>query len=338
VLEATTLSVRASVGVACAPDNGSDVDTLMQRADAAMYVAKRSKLGHTVYTAASETSTTRRIGGASGLGRAIERGQLEPFFQPQVSLGSGMVVAVEALVRWDHPEQGVIGPGDFIPLAEQTGLMKPLTATVTEQALRECARWRADGLELGVSINLSAQSLVDRSFPGEIAELLERTGVPATALRFEITESSVLGDDGAVGTLDELCALGMDISIDDFGTGYSSLAYLKRLPVREVKIDRAFVMTMATDERDAKIVRSTVALAQSLGLRAVAEGVEDEATWDMLESYGCDLAQGYLIAPALDADALMRWLQAPTAGSRTLVAPRSSVGRVEPLSDARTRL
>jgi EAL domain-containing protein (putative c-di-GMP-specific phosphodiesterase class I) len=251
---------------------------------------------------------------------------------------SGMVTSVEALVRWQHPEHGVIGPADFIPLAEQTGLMKPLTMLVADQSLREARRWRDDGLDLAVSINLSVQSLLDRAFPRDVAALLERWGVPGSALTFEVTESTVLADAGAIGTLEELCALGVSVSLDDFGTGYSSLAHLKTLPVNEVKIDRSFVFGMGSDATDSKIVRSTVDLAQSLGLRAVAEGVEDDLTWDLLDSYGCDRAQGFLISRPLNAEGLIDWLKAPTAGSRSLAVPRAGVAALPHFGQSAVRV
>jgi len=232
------------------------------------------------------------------------------YYQPQVDLPTGSVSSVEALVRWQHPTSGLMAPDQFIPLAEQTGLIRPLTFWVLEAAVRQCGEWLCTGRRLKVAVNLSAWNLRDDTLLETIAALLERYAVPACLLCVELTESALMTDAGrSLDVLERIFALGVHISIDDFGTGYSSLAYLKHLPVDELKIDRSFVQHMATDGADAIIVRSTVDLAHSFGLRVVAEGVEDEATLHLLTVLQCDLVQGYYLSRPVPAQNLERWLR-----------------------------
>jgi len=246
---------------------------------------------------------------------AIEHGTLVLHYQPQVDLASGQVTGAEALVRWPHPTQGLIPPDRFIPLAEQTGLIAPLTDWVLAQAIRQCREWQRAGRLLAVSVNLSMWNLHDSTLPDRMAALLRDHGVSPAWLRLELTESALMADpERAMDVLARLSGLGVGLAVDDFGSGYSSLAYLKRLRVDELKIDKGFVREMATDEIDGAIVASTVALGHALGLRVVAEGIEDRATWEMLVGMGCDVAQGYYLSRPLPPDALARWLsEAPWA-------------------------
>jgi diguanylate cyclase len=248
------------------------------------------------------------------LRQAIEQDELTLHFQPKVDLTGGLA-GVEALVRWRHPQRGVVPPDQFIPLAEHTGLIKPLTRWVLEAALRQCRAWLAGGREIPVAVNVSMHDLHDTGFPNTIAGLLASNGVPARCLRVEITECAIMADPArAQEVLERLRALGIGVAVDDFGTGYSSLAYLKRLPVDELKIDRSFVRHLAEDDNDRAIVRSTIGLAHDLGLNVVAEGVEDQAAWDLLGRFGCDLVQGYFVSRPLPAAELVHWLEASPWG------------------------
>jgi diguanylate cyclase (GGDEF)-like protein len=304
------LEIDASIGIALAPEHGSDADTLLRRADVAMYVAKRSGSGHALYTAEQDQHSPMRLAMVAELRRAFDHNELFLYFQPKVSLSGGHITSAEALVRWQHPRHGLLGPDQFVPIAEQTGLIRPLARWVLEAALRQCNRWRQSGLDLAVAVNLSMRNLHDAEIADMIRQLLTRWGIPPSRLVIEITESSLMADAArAMEVLGRLRAMGVGISIDDFGTGYSSLAYLKRLPVDELKIDKSFVAHMATDENDAAIVRSTIGLAHDLGLVVVAEGIEDQATWDMLTALGCDVAQGFFVSRPLPAAALGEWLE-----------------------------
>ena len=291
------------------------MDTLVQHADVAMYVAKDAHAGTSVYDPEQDTNDAARLALAGELRRAIEIGELVVYYQPKADLATGRIVGVEALVRWEHPTRGFIPPDQFVPIAERTGLIKPLSRYVLATALRQCRDWAAVGLDLGVAVNLTIPDLLDLELPDRIGALLEETGVPPEQLELEITESTILADPTRVRTiLDRLNALGLSLAIDDFGTGYSSLAYLKRLPVRTIKIDRSFVMDMLESSSDAAIVRSTVELGRNLGLRVVAEGVETEAAWELLREQGCTLAQGYLIGRPMPAEELEVLLSERAAG------------------------
>jgi EAL domain-containing protein (putative c-di-GMP-specific phosphodiesterase class I) len=240
---------------------------------------------------------------------AVEGERIVVWYQPELDLRTGEVVALEALVRWDHPRLGVLTPSSFVRIAEQTNLIKPLTRRVIEVAVAQVADWRALGLDVCVAVNISPQTLVDRSFTGQVMETLRGAQVPPAHLKLEVTESALMSDPVTSRTvLRELDRLGVEIAIDDFGTGYSSLAYLADLPVSEVKIDRSFVSRMADGSSEAIIVNSTIDLAHHLGLRAVAEGVEDRAMLPELEAQGCDAAQGYAISRPLPASEATRWL------------------------------
>ena len=303
------LVVEGSIGVACFPGDGEDVDTLLRHADAAMYSAKRANLGVAFYDPATDVQDRDRLTLVGELRRAIEERELTLHFQPKALVAGKEVRSVEALLRWSHPQRGLVLPDEFIPLAEDTSLMGPLTLYVLEAALRQARAWQDEGLRLPVAVNLAHRDLLDPRFPEQVEALLEAVGVPAELLELEITESALSGDPARVDqVLRRLAALGIRLSIDDFGTGYSSLSHLTRLPISEIKIDRSFVGRMTSELDSAVIVRSVIELARSLRLTAVAEGVETEETWQQLESLGCTFAQGYVLTPPLPADELVRWL------------------------------
>jgi diguanylate cyclase len=310
LLEGLTLDVEASIGLAIYPEHGSDPDELLQHADIAMYVAKDTHAGFVLFDPAQDQHSPRRLALLGELRRAIEGRQLILHYQPKVDAHTGQMLGVEALVRWQHPTHGLIPPNDFIPLAERTGLIGPLTHYVLDAALRQCRDWRQAGHELAVAVNVSARRLLDLEFPDEVAGLLARWEVPARLLVVEITESTIMADPTrALEILGRLNAMGVQLSIDDFGTGYSSMAYLKSLPVHELKVDRSFVTHMTSDNRDAVIVRSTLDLGRNLGLRVVAEGVEDQTTLQELDVLGCDAIQGYYVSRPVPPDDLISWLE-----------------------------
>jgi len=301
--------IEASVGGAIYPEHATDLDALLQRADVAMYLAKEHGTGYETYNATNDRYSPRRLTLLGELRRAIEEGELVLEYQPIADIRSGEVRRVEALVRWNHPEHGLLQPDEFIPLAEPTGLMGQLTRHVLDLAISQCRVWRDSGFDLAVSVNVSARNVHYSELVADVAALLAKWSVPATALELEITEGVVMSDPRrARDVLQALNDLGVNTSLDDFGTGYSSLAYLKRLPVSHVKIDRSFVINMATDDEDAAIVSSIIGLARSLGLAVVAEGVESETLWHQLRELGCHFAQGYYISRALPADQFTRWL------------------------------
>ena len=303
------LEIAVSVGIAVYPEHGDDVEALLQRADVAMYVAKDAHAGTATYEQEQDTSDAERLALAGELRRAIENEELVVHFQPKADLESGRIVGAEALVRWQHPERGFIPPNEFVPIAERTGLIKPLSRYVLASAIKQCAAWHEAGLEMHIAVNLTIPDLLDLELPDRIAELLAETGVRPEQLELEITETTILADPFRVrGVLNRLNALGLRLAIDDFGTGYSSLAYLKNLPVHTIKIDRSFVMGMCEDTSDATIVRSTIDLGRNLGLGIVAEGIESQEVWDALRLAGCTLAQGYFISKPASADDLQELL------------------------------
>jgi diguanylate cyclase (GGDEF)-like protein len=294
LVQQLTLEVGASIGISMYPEDGRDVDTLVQRADVAMYQAKATFRGHEFYALDQDSYSPTRLALLGELRNAIEERQLAVVYQPKVDVVTGRIVGAEALVRWNHPRRGFVPPDEFVPVAEHTGLLRPLTLFVLESAFQECARWREAGFDLGVAVNLSVRNLLDIELPLDIERLLARHGLPPTAVEVEITESALLADPVRTnGVLQALHRIGVGISIDDYGTGYSSLSYLRKMPVDELKIDRSFVTDMAHDENAAVIVRSTIELGRNLGLRVVAEGVETREVWDRLAALGCHVAQGY---------------------------------------------
>lgn len=312
------IDVRASVGVVRAPLHGTVAATLLQRAEVAMYVAKRDGSGVEVFDPLSDHGSARRLQLTAALRAAVADRQLEVHYQPKVDPATGVVLGAEALVRWRHARLGPISPDEFIPLAEYTGLIGPLTTYVLETALAECRRWRASGRPLSVAVNLSARSLTDLGLPAHVDRLLAAAGLPAAALTLEITESVVMSDpERALRVLEELRSLGVRLSVDDFGTGMSSLAYLKRLPVHEVKIDKSFVTGMLNDAGDSAIVHAAIRLVHDLGLRVVAEGVEDVPTQRQLAAWDCDTVQGYLLSRPIPAATFRDWLAVHEAQLQT---------------------
>ncbi|MEV5375738.1 GGDEF-domain containing protein [Streptosporangium nondiastaticum] len=308
-LDGLTLVLEASAGVAVYPDHALDAEGLLRRADVAMYQAKRDRSGVEVYEARRDGNTPDRLGLLGDLRRALDAGDVELHYQPKVGF-DGHVEGLEALVRWVHPERGRVSPDEFIAIAESSGLMPRLTEYVLETALGQVAKWRAMGLEVPVAVNVSPRDVHTPGFAGSVAARLARHGVPAGALQLEITEHVLLEDpQRAADTLAGLTGHGVKMSLDDFGTGYSSLVHLRRLPVSELKIDRSFVARLAIDNEDAEIVRCTLDLAHSLGLLVVAEGVEDDETWERLRDLGCDAVQGWLVAAAMPPDETTAWLR-----------------------------
>jgi len=305
-----TLDIGASLGIALYPEHGSDVSTLMLHADVAMYLAKDTHGGYEVYSPERDPQWRQRITSPADLRRAAENGQLVLHYQPKADMRTGQVEGVEALVRWQHPEHGMVPPDEFIPLAERAGLIGVVTAFVLDTALAQLQQWRDDGLDLQVAINVSVQSLYDQRFPEMVQRALRRWSVPAERLVLEVPECTVMADPRrAARVLAELTAMGVTMAIDDFGTGAASLAALRQMPVSELKIDNAFVLGMATDSADATIVHSTIDLGRRFGLSVVAEGVESQRVWQLLARLGCDQAQGFHISRPLPADELTPWLR-----------------------------
>jgi diguanylate cyclase (GGDEF)-like protein len=303
-----TLHTSASIGIVVFPDDGPDLATLLHKADIAMYIAKTSGRGHHAYNGTDATGVNKRQM-VEELRTALATGQLVLHYQPKIDLATGSVHSIEALVRWNHPTAGLLYPGSFLALVEESGLMCGLTRRVLEMALDQAADWQKRGRHLTVSVNLSASSLVDADLPDQIFAMLADRGVPAGALQLEITEEFLMANrDLAQTILNRLRDSGIQISIDDFGTGYSSLSYLRDLPTDELKLDRSFIIPMADDERAAALVASTIALTHSLNLRMVAEGVETEVTYAELARLGCDQAQGFFICKPLPAEELDHWL------------------------------
>jgi EAL domain-containing protein (putative c-di-GMP-specific phosphodiesterase class I) len=311
-LDDLRIDVRASCGVAFCPDDGGEASALLRRAEVAMYFAKERRLGLAFYDPAQDRHSVQRLSLAGDLHRAVEAGALSLAYQPKLDLGTGRVRQVEALLRWDHPRLGAVAPAEFIPIAEQTGLIRKITEWVLRAALEQASEWQRQGLPLTVAVNISALDLHDRELPSRLRALLDETGVPAERLALEITESTVMAEpEIARRLLDEVTAMGTTVCVDDFGTGYSSLAQLQRLPVQELKVDKSFVIEMTRSKDLAQIVRSTIELGHNLGLQVVAEGVETRETLEALRAMGCDMAQGFHVSAPLGAADLAAWLRSP---------------------------
>ena len=315
-VDGVTLVVDVTAGVSLHPQDAADASAMLQHADVAMYVAKSSHRGISLYDPAADMNSPARLRLLAELARAIDNDELVLHYQPKCDL-TGAVRGMEALVRWQHPEHGLLPPVEFVPVAERTGLIHPLTDFVIDRAVGQAAEWSAHGRAMPVAVNVSTRSLLDPGFADRVLAALSAHRLPAMLLGLEITETTIMEDpDRAHAVLTRLADQGVRLSIDDFGTGYSSLAYLKNLPVHELKIDRSFVAGMVGNPRDRVIVDSTVALGRRLGLDVVAEGVEDEATRAALEDLGCELAQGYLFSrpgPAGDLPADQTLVVAPSA-------------------------
>ena len=322
------LALGASIGIALYPMHGTSTDALLQRADVAMYVAKGSTSGIELYDPVQDRHSTRRLALMGQLRTAIAAGQILLHYQPKLDLRSDAVDEVEALVRWQHPDLGMIPPIEFIGIAEHTGLIRPLTGHVLELAATQVRAWQTAGIDMAVAVNLSTRSLHDSAIADEVDDCLARHGLTASALRLELTESAIMQDpDRSKLVLERLSAAGLQLSIDDYGTGYSSLAYLQDLPVREIKIDRSFVTNLVANSADQVIVRSTIELAHNLGLTATAEGVETREALDWLVSAGCDHAQGYHIARPMPGADVSAWLSGRDGVPPNTGGQRNQAGR-----------
>ncbi len=308
LIEDLPIRVEAGIGIALYPDHGRAAEILFRRADIALHASKQAGISYTVYDPAQDKHSPQRLALMGELHHAIEHGELLLFYQPKISLKTRRVIGVEALVRWKHPHRGMIPPDQFILPAEQTGLIHPLTHWVLAAGMRECKAWHESGTALTVSVNLSARNLLDPKLPDQVAEQLHSAEAAPDWMTFEITESTIMANPAhALDVLMRLHEMGIRFSIDDFGIGYSSLAYLKKLPVDAIKIDKSFVINMAGDQSDAVIVRSTIDLAHNLGLKVIAEGVENQDIWDRLSALGCDEAQGYYMGRPIPPEELTRW-------------------------------
>jgi diguanylate cyclase (GGDEF)-like protein len=312
-----TLDARGSLGLALFPKHGEDKETLMRRADIAMYLAKQSASGYAIYSADRDSYSPERLALMAELHRSIDNQQLFLVYQPKVDLRTGRVIGLEALARWRHPAAGLIPPDQFIAMAERTGFIRPLTLWALNEALSQSRLWHQRAFNIPVGVNLSARTLHDAHLPDQIAEILKDHGMDAEYLELEITESVIMADPAhAMEILTRISHMGVALAIDDFGTGYSSLGYLKKLPVTAVKIDKSFVMNMTADDNDAMIVRSTIDLAHNLRLKVIAEGVESQEVWDRLISLGCDAAQGYYMSRPLASAEMTKWLSDSRWGIR----------------------
>lgn len=308
MIEGHSLHASVSIGMVMYPYHGETQNELIQRADVAMYYAKHNQLGYAFYESEIDTHNVLELTLETELKHAIQNNLLKLFYQPKIFIETGEVYGVEALLRWIHPERGFIPPDSFIPLAEQTGLIHPLTLWVLKTAVKQARQWHDKGIMLNVAINLSAQSLRDPGLVKSIETVLREEGVEPKYLTLELTESAVMSDPKqALEILSALDKQGVMLSIDDFGTGYSSLSYLKRLPVDEIKIDRSFVMEMDEDSNDKVIVQSTIDLAHNMGLKVIAEGIETDQSWQTLKMLGCDMGQGYFMCRPIDAESLDEW-------------------------------
>ncbi|MEO8524500.1 MAG: EAL domain-containing protein [Caldimonas sp.] len=318
-LEEHRVDMGAGIGIACWPEHAENGDALLNRAEVAMYAAKSRGNGTLMYDPSVDVASAQTLTLIGELRQAVDRDELRLYLQPKLALDTGQLVGAEALVRWQHPLRGLVPPAEFIPFAEQTGFIRVLTMWVFEAAARHSHALSDEGIDLVLSVNLSTLDLLDQDLPQKFEAVLTRRRVPARAFCLEITESAMMDDpQRALATLDRLSAMGFKLSIDDFGTGYSSLAYLKRLPVDELKIDQSFVRNMQTDADDAVIVRSTIDLAHNLGIVVVAEGVENMQVWKMLRDLQCDLAQGFYMGRPMPVAAFMQWSTTWSAGRRPL--------------------
>jgi diguanylate cyclase (GGDEF)-like protein len=309
VLQGQPVDVGASIGIAACPEHGVDVGEIMSRADIAMYVAKQANSGVALFESRFEHSAEHGLSLMSELRQAVERDEFTLHYQPKVTLADEQCNAVEVLVRWQHPTRGMVPPDQFVPFAERTGYIKAITRWVLEHACAQLSQWQRSGIVLCACVNISTHDLIHQNLPELVTQILRKHNLSAASLCLEITESLIMEDPtNALAALESLHRLGVRLSIDDFGTGYSSLAYLKKLPVQELKIDRSFVMNMAGDLDDAAIVRSTIELAHNMGLRVVAEGIETVEIYQQLRALGCDEAQGYFMSRPLPAQQIEPWL------------------------------
>ena len=302
--------MHSNIGIVHFPVHGEDVDSLVQKAGVALFMASNSNVGYAVYEPSFDQHSPRRLTLMNELRHAIERGELELYYQPKVSIQTDVLYGAEALVRWNHPKHGLISPDEFIPMAERTRLIKSLTLWVLKEAFKHCADWHNQGKELTISVNLSAKDLHDPDLPDLIAGVAVSTGIKPEWIILEITEGSVMTDpELSLDILERLNKMGYQLSIDDFGTGYSSLSYLKKMPLNELKIDRSFVQDILVSENDGVIVNATVNLAHNLGFHVTAEGVETEEIMEKLKTYGCDIAQGYYLSKPFSVSDFNKWME-----------------------------
>jgi diguanylate cyclase (GGDEF)-like protein len=311
MVEGHSLNIGASIGIVHCPHDGTDANLLMRRADVAMYQAKKNDMGYTIYNAAMDSQSLFELTIEAEINRAMDNGNFQLHYQPKIDMRKNCIAGAEALLRWKHPEHGMIPPDQFIPLAEKSGTINKVTRWVLQQALAQCAAWHDIGIKINVAVNLSAYSLKDNGLCDMISQALEEARVAPQYLTLELTESAIMSDaSAALKTLIQIDAMGVRLSVDDFGTGYSSLAYLKRLPVDEIKIDKSFVMDMTSNASDAVIVRSTIDLAHNMGMAVVAEGIESQKIMDALRHMNCDVGQGYFLSKPVPAAELQQWLAA----------------------------
>lgn len=303
------VAVHSNIGIVAYPEHGEDVDTLVQKAGVALFMAAKSTEGYSIYLPSFDDHSPRRLTIMGELRQAIEKCQLEIYYQPKVSIDSGVLYGAEALLRWRHPKHGFIPPDEFVPMAERTRMIKSISAWVLKEAFQHCAEWRKQGLDMTISVNLSVKDLHDPELPDVIAGVAASAGIQPAWVMLEITESSIMNDpERTLEIIQRLHGMGYRFSIDDFGTGYSSLAYLKKLPLTELKIDKSFVIDLLHSENDAVIVNATINLAHNLGLQVTAEGVESREILDKLSRFGCDIAQGYYLSKPLAFSDFNEWL------------------------------
>ena len=308
IIEGLTIDVQVSIGAVIFPDHGDDADILIQRADIAMYVAKHEGKNNVLYSSRMDQYSPHRLTLVGELRQAIEDNELVLHYQPKIDCKTGEVLGVESLIRWNHKSHGIMYPNEFIPIAEKTGLVKPLSSWVLRNAMLQGVEWLAQNLNFHVSVNISVRNLLDPDFPDIIAGMLASCSFPPSSLVIEITETTIMSDpEYAMETINRISKMGIKFSIDDFGTGYSSLEYLKKMPISEIKIDKSFVMDMLDNESDAVIVRATIDLAHNLGLEVVAEGVENMETLKALQKLGCDVVQGFYISRPLNSLDFRTW-------------------------------
>ncbi len=326
-IDQNSFSIAASIGISIYPEHGPEPANLLRSADIAMYVAKRARNELAVYDPKHDTHNPDHLALLRDLREAIQDGNINAAFQPKLDLQTGTIIGAEALARWRHPVKGDIPPYEFIPLLEQTGLIRPFTLQILEKSIDYCTRCQQHGMRFSVAVNLSMHNLRDENLPDQISEIIKHYDFDRQLLVLEITESAIMHDpEHSLEVLNRLDQMGLKLSVDDFGTGYSSLSYLKRLPVSQLKIDRSFVKDMTRDEDDAMIVRSTIDLAHNLGLTTVAEGVEDQHTLEQLRTLNCDMAQGYLISRPLTADDFFRFLMSSPWAARPAGSPSATEG------------
>ncbi|MBQ0755694.1 MAG: EAL domain-containing protein [Amphritea sp.] len=307
-IEQIKVSAQANIGIVHFPLHGTDVDTLVQRAGIALYMAQNSNKGSAVYDSSFDAHSPKQLTLMSDLSHALENQELELYYQPKIKVADGSISGAEALVRWNHPKHGLLGPDQFIPLMERTRLIQGLTLWVIQEGFAQCAKWHKQGLDIILSINLSAKDLNNPELPDLISGIKGATGINPEWITLEITESSIMTDpDAAMEIIKRIHDMGFQFSIDDYGTGYSSLSYLKSLPLKELKIDRSFVSDILRDESDAVIVNATINLAHNLGLEVTAEGVEDQETLELLKEEGCDLAQGFHLGKPMPQSVFDQW-------------------------------